>query len=191
VAHPRGPGRVILLNGASSSGKTTLARRMQALLPEPFLHVGPDLWVDAGAVPRRTDSGGPFDWWHQVRPRFFAGFHACLPALARAGNDLIVDHVIEFRSWRAHLAHLLDGLDVFLVGVHCDLDEIDRRELERGDRRVGEGRTHVTRDGIHTFGPYDLDVDTTPGLTPRLVSGVLSAWRDRPRRRALFDGYGH
>jgi chloramphenicol 3-O phosphotransferase len=172
-------GRVILLNGASSSGKTTLARALQAAMPEPFLYVSSDLFVDGGMLPRRADDGGPFDWWHEVRPRFFAGFHACLPALARAGNDVIVEHVIEFRSWRLELAELLRGLDVFLVGVHCDLDEIDRRERLRGDRRPGEGRSHVVTDRIHTFGPYDLEVDTTLGVTTELVGTVLRAWQCR------------
>ncbi len=87
-----------------------------------------------------------------MRPRFFAGFHRCLPALALAGNDLIVDHIIEFASWRWELASLLAGLDVYLIEIHCDLDVLDRRERERGDRRKGGGRTHVVIDGIHTFG---------------------------------------
>jgi chloramphenicol 3-O phosphotransferase len=180
---PRGPGRVILLNGASSSGKSTLARALQAALPEPFLHVSSDHLV--GMLPRRRDDGGPFDWWHQVRPRFFAGFHRCLPALTAAGNDLIVEHIIEFPSWRAELARLLAEQDVFLVGVHCDLREIDRRERARGDRHIGEGRTHVTVDRIHTFGPYDLDIDTTGGITPALTRSVLDAWRARGPLRAL------
>jgi hypothetical protein len=92
-------------------------------------------FVAAGMLPPRRDDGGPFDWWHQVRPRFFAGFHECLPAFAVTGNDLIVEHVIELRSWRADLAVLLADLDVFLVGVHCTPDELDRRERIRGDRR--------------------------------------------------------
>jgi chloramphenicol 3-O phosphotransferase len=82
-----------------------------------------------------------------VRPQFFAGFHRRLPAFAAAGNDLIVEHVIESPAWRHDLAVLLANLDVFLVGVHCDLDELDRRERVRGDRRRGEGRTHVQVDG--------------------------------------------
>ena len=180
---PREPGRIILLNGASSSGKSTLARALQEALPEPFLHVSSDHLV--GMLPRRRDDGGPFDWWHQIRPRFFAGFHRCLPALAAAGNDLIVEHIIEFRSWRAELPGLLAGLDVFFVGVHCDLGEIDRRERERADRRIGEGRTHVVIDRIHTFGPYDLDIDTTNGITPVLTRSVLDAWYARGPRRAL------
>jgi len=39
VPPERGPGRVILLNGASSSGKSTLAAALQDALDEPFLHV--------------------------------------------------------------------------------------------------------------------------------------------------------
>lgn len=182
----RGRGRIIFLNGASSSGKSTLARALQAELEEPFLLVSSDQLVDAGLVPGRREHGGPFDWWHQMRPRFFAGFHRCLPGFADAGNDLIVEHIIEFAAWRRELASLLAGLDVYLVGVHCDLDELDRRERYRGDRRVGEGRTHVEIDGIHTFGPYDLEVDTTAGVNADLVRSVLTSWRRRTSDRALF-----
>jgi chloramphenicol 3-O phosphotransferase len=181
----RAPGRVIFLNGASSSGKSTLAKAVQQALPEPFLHVSSDLLVASGMLPARRDPDGPFAWWAQMRPRFFAGFHRCLPALAAAGNDLIVEHIIEFPSWRTDLVQLLEGLDVFLIGVHCDLAEIDRRERACGDRRIGEGRTHVETDLIHTFGPYDLDIDTTGGVTPALTEHVLAAWRARGPHRAL------
>jgi chloramphenicol 3-O phosphotransferase len=186
VPTARGPGRVILLNGASSSGKSTLARALQDALDEPFLLVSSDQFVAAGMLPERRDDSGPFSWWQELRPRFFAGFHRCLPALAAAGNDLIVEHVIEFPSWRRELAALLADLDVFLVGVHCDLAELDRRERARGDRRVGEGREHVTVDRIHTFGGYDFELDTTAGVSAELVDAVLTAWRLRTSRRALW-----
>ncbi|MET0495518.1 MAG: AAA family ATPase [Actinoplanes sp.] len=179
IPTPRGPGRIILLNGASSSGKSTLADSLQTALDEPFLHVSSDRFVAAGMLPPGRDDGGPFDWWHQVRPRFFAGFHRCLPAFALAGNDLIVEHVIEFGSWRAELAVLLADLDVFLVGVHCAPEELDRRERLRGDRQIGEGRAHVEVNGIHTFGPYDFEIDTTDGVTARTTAAVVSAWKRR------------
>jgi chloramphenicol 3-O phosphotransferase len=181
----RGPGRVILLNGASSSGKSTLARALQDALDEPFLHVSSDQFLEAGMLPARREEHGPFSWWHEMRPRFFAGFHGCLPALAAAGNDLIVEHVIEYPTWRNDLAGLLAGLDVFLVGVHCDLDELDRRERARGDRRIGEGRGHVETNRIHMFGRYDFTVDTTVGVSADLIESVLTAWRLRTFRRVL------
>jgi chloramphenicol 3-O phosphotransferase len=186
--HPpdRGRGRIIVLNGASSSGKSTLAKAMQEALPEPFLHMSSDHLVASGMLPLRRDADGPFAWWQQMRPRFFDGFHRCLPALAAAGNDLIVEHIIEFRAWRDYLAGLLDGLDVFLVGVHCELAEIDRRERDRGNRRIGEGRSHVQTDLIHTFGPYDFEVDTTAAEPGAVAEAVLAAWRTRTKQRALW-----
>jgi len=70
-----------------------------------------------------------------------------------------------------------------------ELREVDScrsgRERDRGDRRIGEGRTHVTVDRIHTFGPYDLDVDTTSGITPAVTRTVLGAWHARGPLRAL------
>jgi len=188
--HPpdRGPGRIIFLNGASSSGKSMLAKAMQEAMPEPFLHVSSDHLVASGMLPARRDPDGPFAWWQQMRPRFFDGFHRCLPALAAAGNDLIVEHIIEFRAWREYLATLLDGLDVFLVGIHCDLAEIDRRERDQAGRRIGEGRSHVETDLIHTFGPYDFEVDTTNAAPGAVAASVLAAWRARTRRRVLRQG---
>ena len=90
------PGNIILLNGASSSGKSTLARHCQDLLEQPFLHLSSDQLVDGGALPRRRDATGPFAWPEHLRPLFFDGFHRCIPAMASAGNNLLVDHIIEY-----------------------------------------------------------------------------------------------
>jgi chloramphenicol 3-O phosphotransferase len=179
-------GRVVLLNGASSSGKSTLARGLQNALDTPFLHVSSDQLIAAGVLPSRREVDGPFAWWEEMRPRFFDGFHRCIPALAAAGNDLIVEHIIEFASWRRQLGQLLAAFDVFFVGVHCDVPELDRREQMRGDRRAGEGRTHVEVDRIHDFGLYDYEVDTTEGMSDDLVTQCISAWQRRATS-ALFQ----
>lgn len=178
-------GAVIMLNGASSSGKSTLARHLQDCLDQPFLHVSSDQLVDGGALPRRRDETGPFAWSDHLRPMFFDGFHRCIPALASAGNNLVVDHIIEYYSWRLQLADLLAGFDVFLVGVHCDGHELARRERRRGDRRPGEGRAHVEENKIHQFVSYDFDVDTTAGIDHTHASRVAGAWVSRRRHRGL------
>lgn len=71
-----GPGRIIVLNGASSSGKSSFTKAMQERLPEPFLHVLSDHLVASGMLPARRDDHGPFAW-QRIRLRFFAGFHRC------------------------------------------------------------------------------------------------------------------
>lgn len=79
----RGPGRIIFLSGASSSATSTLATAMQQVPGEPFLHVSPDHLVASGMLPGRRDPDGPFAWWDQMRPRFFAGFTGACPRWLR------------------------------------------------------------------------------------------------------------
>lgn len=169
--------RIILLHGASSAGKSTLAKALQRALDEPFLLFASDNL--ALGLPERRERSGPFRWWGNVRPRFFDGFQRCIASLAAAGNDLIVDHIIEFAEWRSELRRLLQPYDVFLVGVFCALDELERRERLRGDRKIGEGRSHIEDDGIHGFGPYDCEVDTTGRDPGELALEVVRRWRDR------------
>ena len=111
-------GAIILLNGASSSGKSTLARYLQAVLNEPFLHLSSDQLVDGGAIPNRRNESELFAWPGSMRTRFFDGFHRCIPAMAAAGNNLVVEHIIEFPDWRDELRCLLDGFDVFRHQAH-------------------------------------------------------------------------
>src|SRR5207245_2127169 len=40
-----GPGQVIVLNGASSSGKSTVGRELQRILPRPYLFTGIDSFL--------------------------------------------------------------------------------------------------------------------------------------------------
>ena len=175
----KGTGRIILLHGASSAGKSTLSKALQRALDEPFLHFSSDIL--AVGLPARRETEGPFKWWNGYRPVFFDGFHRSVAALAAAGNDLIVEHVIEFSQWRSDLRQILQPFDVFLVGVHCTLRELERRERQRGDRRIGEAWEHVEVDGVHGFGAYDLEVDTTGRDPNELASEVVRRWRERAR----------
>ena len=131
---PRPPGKIILLNGASSSGKSSLARAVQARIEEPFWHISIDHLRDSGVLPTARIRAGEFRW-ATMRDAFFEGFEQSLLAYVRCGNNLIVEHIMESRAWLLRLAGLLVGQDAFFVGLHCDLVELERREIARGDRR--------------------------------------------------------
>jgi chloramphenicol 3-O phosphotransferase len=177
----REPGKIILINGASSAGKSTLARSLQQQLPEPFLHLSFDHLRESNALPMARIRNGELDW-ARMRPAVFDGFHRCLPAFARAGNNLIVDHIIEQDQWMADLVQLLAPFDVFFVGVHCPLPELERRERQRGDRRPGEaGRDfHI----VHRFTEYDLAIDATQPNEAN-VARLITAWQARSRPTAF------
>ena len=173
----REPGKIILLNGASSAGKSTLARSLQQQLPEPFLHLSFDHLRECNALPMARIRSGELEW-ARMRPAVFDGFHRCLPAFAKAGNNLIVDHIIEQEQWRADLVELLAPFDVFFVGVHCPLPELERRERHRGDRRIGEARRDFH--AVHRFTEYDLTIDATQPIETN-VAKVITAWQARGR----------
>lgn len=168
-------GKVILLNGASSSGKSTLAQALQAALDEPFWHFSIDHLIAARTLPKGRIDSGEFSW-REIRPHFFEGFHRCLPALAEAGNNLIVEHIVETEDWMHRLLRLLQPFDVFFVGLHCPLPELERREIGRGNRKIGEARSDF--EITHTFGIYDFELNTTQPLDNN-VYALIAAWKAR------------
>ena len=168
-------GKIILINGASSSGKSTLARQLQQTLPMPFWHFSFDHLRDSNALPMARIRSGDIDW-PTMRPAVFDGFHRCLPVLAETGNNLIVEHIIENEIWMSDLVTLLTGLDVFFVGVHCSLPELERREFERGNRRVGEARRDYQI--IHSFAEYDLEINSMQSNQTN-VNTLVDAWKSR------------
>jgi chloramphenicol 3-O phosphotransferase len=174
-------GKVILVNGASSSGKSTLCRALQARLDQPFWHFSIDHLRDSGILPTQRIRNGEFAW-ADMRPAFFDGYHRCLPALAAAGNNVLAEHIVETAAWMSRLLQLLEPFDAFFVGIHCPLDELLRRERRRGDRREGEARQDFAI--VHTFCSYDLEIDSTQPLADN-VDAVLRAWHSRSRPGAF------
>jgi len=163
------PGRIIILNGTSSAGKSTLAKALRISLREPFCYYASDQLADAGF--RADKRFAPSD----ERARFFDGFHQSIGAFAAAGNDLLVEHIVEDASWWSQLQNILQPFDVFWVGVHAPSPEIERRERERGNRYVGEAAFHLK---THAYCAYDVEVDTSLPQED-VVSNVLKAWRKR------------
>ena len=168
-------GKIILINGASSSGKSTLARALWGKLEEPFLYYSFDHLRAAGMLPMDRIRNKQIDW-STMRPAFFEGYHRSLVAFASAGNNLLVEHIVETEAWMNRLLDLLAPFDVFFIGVHCPLPELERREAERGDRRLGEARADYAV--VHDHKQYDLELSSTEPVD-RLADLVLSAWRNR------------
>ena len=165
------PGRIILLNGTSSSGKSTLALALRPALDPDFHYYASDQLADAGFRP--TDAAIRMEW----RESFFHGFHASIAAFASAGLDLLVEHIIEEQSWAEELTRILARFDVFWVGVHAPIAEMTRREKARGNRHIGEALEHLN---THSFCKYDIEVDTTFPVEIN-VEAIVDQWKVRQR----------
>ncbi|MFI7387876.1 chloramphenicol phosphotransferase CPT family protein [Streptomyces sp. NPDC049813] len=167
-------GRIIFLNGTSSSGKSSIARELLDLLDDGvFFHLA----VDGFNAMRTKRELGPAELDAALR-RTREGFHRAVAAMAQVGNDVVVDHVLS-EPWR--LRDCLDVLpaeSVLFVGVRCPLDELTRREAARGDRPAGLAALQY--DQVHRHGVYDLECDTG-AMSPRACAErIRDVLADRP-----------
>jgi len=175
------PGKIIIINGPSSSGKTTLALALQKQLDIPFIRFSFDLFMEHKVFPSEQIQNGTFSW-EAMRPSVFRGIHQCIPALARAGNNIIFDHIIETKEWLHHLVSLISELDVFFVGLYCSLPELERRESQRGDRHKGEAYRDFQ--SVHRITSYDLELNSESSLDGN-VSLLIQAWKEHERPSVL------
>lgn len=164
---------ILILNGTSSSGKTSIVRALQTASPTPFLDAGIDkfLWM----LPQRYLNEP--DYWQQVYRyswtaagemqieaqalghQLMSGMHHAIAALAHAGNSVVADHVLTEPAWVTECAHLFAGLPAYLIAIRCPLNVLEQRERERRDRTLGQARAQFHRVHAHTI--YDVEVDTS------------------------------
>ncbi|MGQ0581336.1 MAG: chloramphenicol phosphotransferase CPT family protein [Reyranella sp.] len=191
---------LILVNGPSSAGKTTLCRALQAKIPHPYLVTGFDdfIFMSAPHYYRGADTGrqderdgftaegvemvttSPPGAPVAVVARFGPVFRRLVDSMAPAvralvdgGNAVIFDHVLHDQAMYDSYCRAMSGLNVFTVGVACPLDILEARERARGDRV--RGRARGLAGVVHTFCSYDIIVDTGATSTDACVAAILDA----------------
>lgn len=168
---------VIYLNGASSSGKSSIARELQKQLPDYYLYIEIDTFISMiPAKANRWDESEPcdgFTWKEVVLPTGDKGmrvqsgnygkcvdsaFHTVVLALLKSGHKLIIDDVADGINEVAVWNNQLSEFQILRVGVKCSLPELQRREHNRQDRMNGSGPEQYYR--VHEGVEYDLTVST-------------------------------
>lgn len=174
------PGRIILLNGSSSSGKTTLALTLQRVLHEPWQHVALDQFRDGlpgkvrglNSPPGTPGASGlnivpvELDGARVTQVQFGDFGEAVLRAMRRAvaelaaqGVNVVVDDLLFKPTYLDDYRAVLADLEVWFVGVRCALAVVEEREGRRPGRFPGTATSHFK--SVHAHGvPYDIEVDT-------------------------------
>jgi chloramphenicol 3-O phosphotransferase len=172
------PGRVVVLNGTSSAGKTTLGRALQGRLADPWLLLGIDFFITAMPLRLYGTTEG-----HDIRDDgsivtgptwryLYSHWREAMATLA-VGTDVIIDDVfLDGGADQERWSRALEGLDVTYVAVHCDPDVADVREQERGDRHPGQARWQLGR--VHRGVIYDIEVDTTSSSPDEVAADVAA-----------------
>lgn len=176
-----GPAQVIFLNGASSSGKSAVAKVIQSSVTDVvFLHVAEDMFFDM--LPPAAHDRPDF---MTVGMRLYTGFAECVALLAAGGNHVVVDTVAWVEGSMPIFLQACANTTVLAVGLHCDPAELRRREQERANRRVGlaEQQAAIVHEGVL----YDLEVDTTATGVDETAARIVEAWQGKPSNGSAFD----
>jgi chloramphenicol 3-O phosphotransferase len=186
------PGRVVILNGAPRSGKSTLAHAIQAELPGTWLNWGVDAF-NATLPPQLLPGiglrpGGERPDLEPAVASLYASYFATLGTIAHSGFDVVADlglhsdYAAPFDPMHLLVEHLAP-LSHLLVGIRCDLDTImTRRNADPRDGFYAAGSgvpPPVARwqEAVHRDKAYDLELDMgilTPAQGVAFVSKALS-----------------
>ena len=191
--------QLILLNGTSSAGKSSIVKCLQEKLQGPYLDMGLDkflymlpnhhlkqpLWKD---VWDHTSAG-------EVGNRLMSGMHHSIKSMIVRGNLVIADHVLIEKDWVAELAELFHDQNAYFIGVHCPLEVVVQRELDRKDRTLGSAQ--VQHPIVHKYAQYDFSIDSSK-MTPEegadrilafLASGVSPVGLAKTREQLQTISY--
>ncbi len=179
-----GYGKIIIINGTSSSGKTSIVHALQSALTEPYLEAGidkfifmlPDRYLDR---PLWDDVLGLADHAGETGFALVHGMHSAIRALSLAGLNLVADHVLVEPAWARECAEMFSGHSAYLVGVTCPLDILEKRERSRKNRTLGQAKLQFPI--IHKYAQYDVEIDTSTSSPQECAERILSRMAEPPR----------
>ena len=145
--------KIILLNGPSSSGKSSLSLALKDLIARErsenyeIVSIDDHMKVSTSETIYEDDvyeiSG---EMCEKIRE------------LYEAGNGVIIDHVITSERIYEQLIDSMAPCKVDTVHIVCPLEVLLKREKERGDRCVGSAEASYTY--LYPKDGYDVEVDT-------------------------------
>ena len=156
-------GKVIILNGVSSSGKTTLAKALQNAFNEPYIRLSIDDFISM--MPGKMVENDLGNTVYKSQTILLQ----TIMMLSDAGTNVVVDNIMltYFQTLKQYVS-LLHDYPVLLVRVDCPPHELRRRETERGDRAIGQGESQIN--DLEPQALYDITVNTFINTTAECVN---------------------
>lgn len=205
---------IIILNGPSSVGKSSIQKALQKKSALHFLRIGIDTFFDAlieqpdlsnfeqdkkfdqytqegeyiRGIEQLNDEDG-----HLIVPlkigsagdRIIYGMHRAIAGYAQAGNNLIVDYILYKNGWMQDLCNSLHDCKVYLIGVHAPLEIIEERELNRNTSPRGHARSHYYT--VHNQMIYDIEINTAQFSVEECADKVLEFIKQNQKPEALKE----
>lgn len=175
------PGKIIVLNGPSGSGKSSIQKEFQKLMmPNLWVKVGIDNLFDS-VMPDITPENMSF-WQSKNTIRWveeskdaegnkvitlFVGqqgekvayaMNSAIAAYAKNGCNVIVDYIAYDQKWLNDLEKKCSEFVTYYVAIEIPLEVLEQREEARGTSPKGHARSHYFN--VYGNRKYDLTVNT-------------------------------
>ena len=174
-------GTVIILNGPSASGKSSIQKEFQTLMM-------PNLWIKLGIdnlfdkpMPDITlenlafwQSENPIRWVTMSKDadenpimtlftgdqgdKVAYGMNSAIAAYAQNGCNIIVDYIAYKKEWIDDLQSKLKNIKTCWVKVNIPLSTLEEREVSRATSPKGHARSHYS--SVYWNIQYDLEVNS-------------------------------
>ena len=167
-------GLIILLNGTSSSGKTSISTELIKQKEIPIQHLSVDEFCNEmchsylNYINEKYPNIEPTDEVNEdvvsqlLTEPMVSLYFTTIKLFSTMGINVVVDTVLNNDEWFNTCLDLLSDHPVLFVGVKCSREEMARREQLRGDRKIGLAASQY--DKVYCFEHYDLELDTEKQL---------------------------
>jgi len=184
---------IVFLNGTSSAGKTSIAKKIQEIYPEPMLHMGMDHFFFS-LHPRFIGHGEESHLGYQfvsvddpIGPKILVqkgiygkrisrAMHLALKAVVESNIPLVIDDLLFSEEDFQDYLELFKDVNVIFVSVKPPLQIAELREKMRGDRSAGLARGLY--EVVYQDRLFDIEIDTekmSPEESAQLIINYINA----------------
>jgi chloramphenicol 3-O phosphotransferase len=196
--HTTSYGTVIILNGPSASGKSSIQKEFQYLMM-------PNLWIKLG-IDNLFDKPMPdinlenLQFWqteNQIRwvettqgsdqnaiitlfvgpdgEKVVYGMNSAIAEYAKNGCNIIVDYIAYKKKWLDDLRDKLKNMRTYWVKVTIPLSVLEEREVARSTSPKGHARSHY--DFVYWNVKYDLEVNSAKESAAEIAKRIKSFFK--------------
>ena len=164
-------GRIIYLNGVTSSGKTSIVEALQARRDVFFYVVANDLFQEMIGEDYLKEN-----YWKYLGEVIIIMYHTA-KLFSDMGKNVIIDSILVERDGIAphydRMKKILRNNPLDIVEVFCPLDICRQRNIDRGDRY--EKQSEEQAELMATDVQYSLRVDTSKLCPDECADAILKA----------------